>query len=163
MGRINAWEFAINLANDRPVIGGGYNIFKRRWFRVYAPDPDNVHDSHSIYFEVLAEHGYPGLVLFIGLLLSTWVSGSRIIRACKGNSELGWAENLARMLQVSIIGFMAAGAFLGLAYFDYFYHIVAIMIMLKVLVLGEGKQRSDASQLARNHRSARVGLAGPGA
>lgn len=161
LGRINAWKFAINLANDRPILGGGYDVFNKRWFRVYAPDPDNVHDSHSIYFEVLAEHGYPGLFLFIGLLLVTWFSGSRIIRGCKGNSELRWAEYLARMLQVSMIGYIASGAFLGLAYFDYIYHIVAIMIMLKVLVLKEGKQRSDASQFTRNQQMARIGLIRP--
>lgn len=161
MGRINAWNFAMNLANDRPIIGGGYDVFNGRWFRVYAPQPENVHDSHSIYFEVLAEHGYPGLALFVGLLSITWFSGSRIIRACKGNSELLWAENLARMLQVTIIGYMSAGAFLGLAYFDYIYHIIAIMIMLKVLVLEATKQPADATQVANNRGTARFGMARP--
>ena len=31
------------------------------------PIPDNVHDSHSIYFEVLGEHGFVGLGLFLRL------------------------------------------------------------------------------------------------
>ena len=30
-------------------------------FARYAPDPDDVHDAHSIYFEVLGEHGFVGL------------------------------------------------------------------------------------------------------
>ena len=161
LGRINAWKFAINLAEDRPIVGGGYDVFIKRWFRVYAPERENVHDSHSIYFEVLAEHGYPGLVLFVGLLLATWLSGSRIIRACKGNDELRWAENLARMLQVSISGYMISGAFLGLAYFDYIYHIVAIMIMLKVLVFEKEKQRSPEAPMVRNRQMARIGLMRP--
>jgi hypothetical protein len=33
--------------------------------------------------------------------------------------------DLAAMLQVSIIGYAAGGAFLGLAYFDYYYHLIA--------------------------------------
>lgn len=163
MGRINAWKFAINLADDRPIIGGGYFVFNKKWFRVYAPEPENVHDAHSIYFEVLAEHGYPGLILFIGLLLVTWLSGSRIIRACKEMADLRWAENLARMLQVSIIGYLSSGAFLGLAYFDYIYHIIAIMIMLKVLVFDAEKQRTDTPQFARSHQMERIGVARPGA
>ena len=161
LGRINAWKFAINLADDRPVLGGGYDVFNKRWFRVYAPQPENVHDSHSIYFEVLAEHGYPGLAMFVGLFLTTWLSGSRIIRACKGNEELRWAENLARMLQVSIVGYMISGAFLGLAYFDYIYHIVAIMIMLKVLVFEKEKQRSSVSPMVRGRQLARIGMVRP--
>ena len=161
LGRINAWKFAVNLANDRPIMGGGFDVFNKRWFRIYAPEPEKVHDAHSIYFEVLAEHGYPGLLLFVGLLLATWMSGSRIIRACKENTELRWAENLARMLQVSIVGFLSSGAFLGLAYFDYIYHIVAIMIMLKVLVFEAEKQRSSAAPITRNQQIARIGLIRP--
>jgi probable O-glycosylation ligase (exosortase A-associated) len=52
-GRINAWKMAVNLAKDKPF-GGGFETFQRGMFAAYAPDPNNVHDSHSIYFEVLA-------------------------------------------------------------------------------------------------------------
>lgn len=140
MGRINAWKFAMNLAADRPLVGGGYEVFTPLWFAQYAPNPADVHDAHSIYFEVLGEHGYVGLILFLGLLVATWLSGARIIRACKGNADLEWAEILARMLQVALVGYMVSGAFLGLAYFDYLYHIIAIMVVLKALVLMKGDQ-----------------------
>jgi len=48
MGRINAWWFAYNLSKDRPVLGGGANAFTRELFYIYAPQPGNHHDSHSI-------------------------------------------------------------------------------------------------------------------
>ena len=88
---------------------------------LYAPDPDNVHDSHSIYFEVLGEHGFVGLGLFLMLALMTWRTASWVIRRARRDREKRWAADLAAMMQVSLVGYASAGAFLGLAYFDYYY------------------------------------------
>jgi hypothetical protein len=38
------------------------------------------------------------------------------------------------MLQVSLTAFAGAGVFLGLAFFDLFYHLVAIMILTGAVV-----------------------------
>ena len=61
MGRVNAWHFAFNLASERPLTGGGFSAFTNDLFIRYAPDPFDVHDAHSIYFEVLGEHGFLAL------------------------------------------------------------------------------------------------------
>jgi putative inorganic carbon (hco3(-)) transporter len=60
MGRINAWWTAWNLAKDR-FTGGGFEMWQVPVFRQYAPNPNDVHDAHSIYFKVLGEHGFIGL------------------------------------------------------------------------------------------------------
>jgi probable O-glycosylation ligase (exosortase A-associated) len=135
MGRINSWQFAINIANHFPM-GGGYMVFTPHMFQSYAPHPESFHVAHSIYFQVLAEHGYFGLLLFLLLFLVTWRTASRINKHCRDKPELGWAANLARMCQVSIIGYLVAGAFLSLAYYDLIYYIIAIVVALeKVLIL----------------------------
>lgn len=134
MGRINAWYFAYNLALDRPVVGGGYLVFTPELFLEYAPVPDDFHDAHSIYFEVLGEHGFVGLGLFGLLGWLTFRSGSWVIRAAKERPDLVWARDLAAMIQVSLIGYAVGGAFLGLAYFDLYYHLVAITVILRHLV-----------------------------
>ena len=72
MGRVNAWWFAFNLANDRPILGGGANVFTKELFYRYAPEPENHHDVHSIYFEMLGEQGYPGLIIFIAMLFYSY-------------------------------------------------------------------------------------------
>ena len=41
------------------------------------------------------------------------------------------------MVQVSLIGYMSAGSFLGLQYFDLFYHLIAIIVITKMLVQKE--------------------------
>jgi probable O-glycosylation ligase (exosortase A-associated) len=133
MGRINAWWTAWHMASDR-LFGGGFEAFQAPTFQLYAPVPGQVHDVHSIYFEALGEHGFIGLFLFLTLMAMTWLKCSAIIRASKKNPEHAWARDLAAMLQVSLMGYMVGGAFLGLAYFDYFYHLVALAVVVYHLV-----------------------------
>jgi probable O-glycosylation ligase (exosortase A-associated) len=140
MGRINAWEFAFNLAKDRPLVGGGNQAFTPDLFARYAPEPDEVHDAHSIYFEVLAEHGFVGLILFLILGWFTWRTCSEVAKQARANPDGQWMADLAGMLQVSLVGYAASGAFLGLAYFDLYYHLIAIVVLLKVQSRQLGEQ-----------------------
>ncbi len=139
MGRINAWWMAYNLARDR-LPGGGFETFQYPTFLAYAPNPNDVHDAHSIYFEVLGEHGFIGLGLFLAIGYSAWRSCRWIMRRTKGRDDLKWIYDLASMLQVSLVGYASAGAFLGLAYFDLYYNLIALIVLAKVIatkVLGE--------------------------
>jgi putative inorganic carbon (HCO3(-)) transporter len=131
MGRINAWWFAFNLAKDHPITGGGFDIFSRDLFIKYAPEPYNHHDAHSIYFEVMAEHGFVGLGLFLALAFLALREGGRISRLAKGRDDLVWAGQLGRMTQASLVAYATSGAFLGLAYFDLYYHLIAILILTR--------------------------------
>ena len=127
-GRINSWHTAFNVAKDH-VVGGGFEMFQRPTFLQYAPHPDIVFDAHSIYFQVMGEHGFIGLGLFLLLGWLAWIRGQQIIKRCKHDPDKKWAADLAAMTQVSLIGYAVGGAFLGLAYFDLPYHIVVIMLL----------------------------------
>ena len=50
-----------------------------------------------------------------------------------------WASRVAQLTQVSLIGYAVGGLFLGLAYFDLPYHLMAIMILTKEYVRRELK------------------------
>jgi len=160
MGRINAWHTAFNVAKDR-ITGGGFEAFQVPTFEQYAPDPGNVHDVHSIYFEVLGEHGFIGFGLFVLIGLLAWRTGSKVIRECRKDPNRKWAADLAAMTQVSMVGYATGGAFLGLAYFDYYYHLVIILVLLYQIAvknawgtLEQGKSAdSDTAQAKREPRS----------
>ncbi|MEW6513519.1 MAG: putative O-glycosylation ligase, exosortase A system-associated [Pseudomonadota bacterium] len=137
MGRINAWWTAWNLAVDRFPIGGGFAMYEPDVFMRYAPNPDNILVAHSIYFQILGEHGFMGLFLFLTVFGLTWINGSWVLRSTKGKAELTWAHDLAAMCQVSLVGYAVGGAFLSLTYFDLPYYIVVILIVLRVLVRQE--------------------------
>ncbi len=134
MGRINAWWFALNLAKDNPLMGGGFRTFTPELFRIYAPEGEDFHDAHSIYFEVLGEQGFVGLGLFLALGALTLLTAQRVAKQAKLYPQLLWAYDLASLVQVSLVGYAVGGAFLGLAYFDFYYHLVAIVVVLQAIV-----------------------------
>jgi probable O-glycosylation ligase (exosortase A-associated) len=148
--RVRAWNNAIDLANTR-FIGGGMRALVHWGGR----------DSHSIYFGILGEHGWVGLGMFLLLLMFTWRSGSWVIRHAKRHADLIWARDLAAMTQVSLVGYMSAGAFLGLQYFDLFYHLIAIVVMTRWLVERRLAEAAAPAKLKGVPEAAVVGGARP--
>ncbi len=149
MGRINAWRMAFNLANDR-ITGGGFEIYDSYVFSMYAPIPEDIHAAHSIYFQVLGEHGWIGLVIYLALAVATWLAATSVTSRAKRDPELKWAADLATMCQVSLIGFAVGGAFLSLTYFDVPYYVMCVIVVLKILV---DKEVNEKTQLARARRN----------
>ena len=141
-GRINAWWVAWNVANDR-FFGGGFECFQWPTFKIYAPNPDNVHDVHSVFFEVLGEHGFVGLAIFLLLGLCTWLSAGWTARRARKIPGSAWISDMMRMVQCSLIAYATAGLFLGLAYFDYYYTLVIIVIATTWLVKRRIAGQSD--------------------
>jgi len=134
MGRINAWSMAINLVSDRPLVGGGFEIYTPSVFARYAPNPDDLHAAHSIYFQMLGEHGYVGLMLFLLLWFLVWCDAGWIIKHARERSDLQWALDLARMVQVSLVGYAVGGAFLSLAYYDVPFNLLVVLVLTRRLV-----------------------------
>jgi putative inorganic carbon (hco3(-)) transporter len=128
--RINAWTYSWRLACDYPLTGGGFETFSKDLFVRYAPNPADIHGPHSIYFGVLAEHGFPGLFLYLLMMGSCiWVVQKLRTWARLCGDEVGAAY--ATMLGVSLVGFLMSGFFLGRQYFDYMFTVMACIIALK--------------------------------
>src|SRR4029434_7558973 len=89
LGRLGAWRFAINLAHDRPLMGGGFDVFNPEAFQRWAPDV-RFQDSHSIWFQVLAMHGYVGLGIYLLLWWLAWGGATDIIPRCKTPVHSRW-------------------------------------------------------------------------
>jgi probable O-glycosylation ligase (exosortase A-associated) len=154
-GRFNAWWMAYNLAKDRPLTGGGFEVITPELFYAYAPNPEDLHAAHSVYFQALGEHGFVGLGLYLLLGLLTWRTGSWIIRNTRKLEEYRWAFNLATMIQVSFIGFATGGAFLSLLYFDVPYYLMGAMVATRVLVEKELRQKALSAVTAKASSSPR--------
>jgi len=151
MGRINAWETAINVAQDR-FAGGGFDMHSPSVFARYAPEIRLAGEGgvvqevqaipramHSIYFQILGDHGFLGLALFLLLWILVWRDASWIIRQSRSQKELQWASDLARMIQVSLVGYFVGGAFLSLAYYDVPYNLIVALVVARVLIEKEVK------------------------
>lgn len=132
-GRLNAWAMSWHLALDRPI-GGGFEVITPELFERYAPNPSNLHAAHSIYFQVLGEHGFPGLFLFLLLWFFAWRTAARAKSVASRHDDLAWAVRLALMVQVSLVAYLVGGAFLSLAYFDLPYDLLVILVALRSIV-----------------------------
>jgi len=157
MGRINAWQMAINLANDRPLVGGGFEIYTPKVFSRYAPNPDDLHAAHSIYFQMLGEHGYVGLLLFLLLWWLVWRDAGWIIKHSRDRTDLQWALDLARMIQVSLVGYAVGGAFLSLAYYDVPYNLLVVLVLTRRLVERELEGADQKQELPAEAQVAEAG------
>lgn len=136
MGRIFAWQTAVNVANDH-VTGGGFEMYDRSVFNVYAPSAGDsrfnskiARAAHSIYFQVLGEHGYLGLFLFVMIWISAWRVAAGLRRNSRDDPDIGWLYHFGGMAQVALVGWAVGGAFLSLAYFDVPYNLVVALVIV---------------------------------
>lgn len=127
MGRISAWWMAWNLAWHYPF-GIGFNAVRPELFALYSPYPDMVQAAHSIYFQIIGHHGFIGFFLFIGIFFSTWRCTNWVIKERERIPETQWCEDLAVMCQVSLLAYFVGGSFLSLAYFDFPYNIMVLVV-----------------------------------
>jgi probable O-glycosylation ligase (exosortase A-associated) len=149
MSRIWTWTTLWNAAVDRPFLGAGFAADNLAVFAKYAPQGSEyavfagrVFVAHSIYFQVLGEHGFVAFTLFMLLGVTTWLSASRIASQTKDHAELGsWMPLLMRMVQVSLIGYAVGGAFLSLAYLDLPYYVMGFVVSSGALVQQANKKR----------------------
>jgi putative inorganic carbon (HCO3(-)) transporter len=148
--RLVAWETTWRFVQDYPITGGGFdtlpdvNVFQR-----YQPRPLPLGflstAPHSIYFQLLADHGFVGLFLFLLLIGSCLLSLYRIGRAARRIPDGQWMMHYAWMIQISILAFMTAGAFLGFVYLDVIYEMIGAVVILKILYAGELARQSEKS------------------
>jgi putative inorganic carbon (hco3(-)) transporter len=134
-GRLIAWQVAFRYAVDHFPFGAGfYGPQLGGVFHTYFPGVQ-THAAHSIYFQVLGEHGFPGLMIYLLLLASAFLTCSKVIGAARKQPEMRWIADLGVAMQASLFVFCVAGAGLSMAYYDLFVIIVLMLLPLRALVL----------------------------
>ena len=136
--RLVAWGTTWNFVMDYPVAGGSFRSLPNvDLFQRYQPEPlpEGFLSTapHSIYFQTLGEQGFVGLGLYLLLIGSCIATLRRLRRQARILGNAGWVITYADILEVSLVGFLVSGAFLGLANFDLFFQIIACTVILKIL------------------------------
>jgi probable O-glycosylation ligase (exosortase A-associated) len=145
MSRVKSWKLAIIMAIRSPFVGGGFDsAFTNRatidslimnWDMVdFIPSSafnvgDSVFVAHSIYFQVLADHGFLGLFLYLGLLFTAYTTLTKINK----KTTIAWHRNLSEKLKLALLVFMVSGAALSSAYNDLIFTILGCTAALSVL------------------------------
>ncbi len=124
MARLEVWHTAWVMATSRPLVGAGF--YATYWQPVvsqFVPDAD-TRAVHSIWLEVLGEHGFPTFFIWVGMSIAGAVYARRTIKRATGVPGLEWCVTLAKMTQVSMIAYLVGGSFLSLCYWDYYFTIL---------------------------------------
>lgn len=130
MGRINAWYVAWDVAKDR-VFGAGMFYQIPELFYLYGRFETTVRAAHSIYFQVLGNHGFGGLFLFLMIWISTFRAAGWLRKNGGKVPETRWVVTFGAMAQVCLVGYAVGGAFLSLAYFDLPYNVMVAVVLTK--------------------------------
>lgn len=138
MGRIEAWGYAWRRALESPLTGGGFETF-RGWVR----------DVHSAYFEILGEHGFIALGLWMTLLFGTMIMLSGLRKRALEVEGMEWIKPYAEALQISLGAYAVGGAFLGCAYWEIFYQLIGICVLMKVFLYREIETQEMSARMSR--------------
>lgn len=151
MGRVVAWKLSFIMAVRHPFLGGGFksleflpnwvdltrDFYSYPWFYTgdLYPTLHYARAAHSVYFQVLGEHGFVGLAIYLTCLGGAFFKAARILQEVKNSNGPEWIKSLSTMLQLSIFVFSVGGAALSFAYFDLIFAIFALLIVLEKRIL----------------------------
>jgi probable O-glycosylation ligase (exosortase A-associated) len=164
MGRVVAWKLSFILALQNPVFGGGFksletfsvwsqlsqHFFSYDWFYTGTALPNTKagRAAHSVYFQVMGEHGFVGLAIYLSALVGAFRKAGRIARSVRLQGGPAWIRTLATMLQLSIFSFALGGAALSFAYFDLLFALIGLLIVLEARILPAARRAMLASTTA---------------
>lgn len=136
-GRFEAWRTSWNVAVDRPFTGGGFRaLWNPDIWSIYSGlqlEGPRSTDAHSLYFEVLEEHGFLGMGLYLLVLAGTLVTLRQIRKRWWDHPEHAYLANYAEMTQLCLYPFLVVGAFISVAFFDLYFFFVLASVMLRSL------------------------------
>lgn len=139
--RESVWGWAFDFSKKHPL-GGGFRVNRLTAINVQLPvkTPDGqikgyksvpqlARAFHSSYVEVLAEQGYPGLLLYVGIIGGTLLQlGAMMRRYAKAGADEIWKHDLAQALFRALAVYAVGGLFVGLSTQTTLYMLVAISL-----------------------------------
>jgi O-antigen ligase len=117
--RLAYWEDGIEIMNQHPVLGVGYNNWLPYYHDFYNPAGEL---PHNIFVEAGSELGYLGLAGFVALIVATFVVNARTRRLAERLPDWGPVlRGMAFGLDGAVVGFMISGFFVTVLYYPFFW------------------------------------------
>ena len=151
MGRVVAWKLSFIMASQNPFFGGGFKSLEtvKVWARLcqdflaypyfysadVLPDPTFARAAHSVYFQVLGEHGFGGLMIYLALLFTAFRKSRQVVSEGRKKGAPSWIIDFAICLQLCLFVFCVGGAALSLAYFELTFAVFAMILVLHFRIL----------------------------
>lgn len=149
--RFDAWFWAMDYANDHPIFGGGFGVFRLNIQVVKESEAYLL--AHSNFFQILGEHGYVGLALYMLMIFAVFMTCRRIEIASRGRPEVYWERDLAISLRIATIGYIVGGITITHDFFELFYVYVGMVAATRSLVVEKIGLQAYKGKVKQSNRS----------
>lgn len=154
--RLAVWGWTLDFVRDHPL-GGGFGAYRLNKLEVEvrerSGDGNNMSEDttvvtdrarafHSSYFEVLGEHGYPGLAIFLAMLVVALVQLRRLYTRFRDSETDRWIADMARAVGHTLIVYMAGSIFVGVAFQSTQYYLLATTAALAHIASRRAKPKA---------------------
>ena len=156
-GRLHAWRAGTKMALNN-VLGVGAGNFPNNFPKYRAADaPSRWMTAHSMYFLILGELGFLGLLLLLKLVFGNFRSNVRLRRRLEQRDPKQFSADIRSLdlFNAGILGFAVAGAFLSVTYYPHIFVLGGLAIALRRVVAEDAGLVGDAATAKRPMR--RVG------
>lgn len=124
--RLARWGKGVEMVKKNPLLGVGY----QNWAVADAKYFDGEgQECHNIFIECASELGFPGLFVFVLLIIACFRSNFETIRTALLSGDI-FAANLAKSLNLALIAYLVAGCFVTVLYYPYFWVNLAMSVAL---------------------------------
>lgn len=142
--RVAVWNWTLDFVKEHPL-GGGFGAYRLNNLEIEVRRrsgegnvtserttivTDQARAYHSSYFEVLGETGYPGLLLFVGMLTLALVQLRRVFKRFNEREEDHWLADASRAVGFSLIIYMVGQIFVGIGFQSSLYHLLGLTAAL---------------------------------
>jgi probable O-glycosylation ligase (exosortase A-associated) len=147
-GRIVVWRWTVDYVRNRPWMGGGFQSYLANAGQIkkYVREGESLSlnvpakSSHSIYFEMLGEHGYVGLLLFL-LLLTHVLLSNRVV--ARQRTHPPWLKEAGISLSRAIMVFCIGGLFIHGTFLPVLWILFGLSVSLRNLE-SQAKESAEA-------------------
>jgi len=142
-GRVVVWRWTIDFAAEN-FLGGGFHAYRanKGMLDKYTESGNtfsNAKAFHSVYFEVLGEHGYIGFFCFMSILA---LSLLKLVKITRNKDGPEWASDASFAIFIALSTLLAGSNFVGIAFRPYIYYFVALAIALEKVYYAKNLQKS---------------------
>ena len=165
--RLMAWTVHWNIARDHPFVGAGFEFDmaddgryltygSEKYLKSFTDASKESAAAHSIYFQILGQHGFVAFFIYLWLLVSVHLTLLRLRTIGRNNPDTAWIGTYATGLLIGLLGYLVSGAFLSSAYFDlaWLYFAFAAILSHEIALVMPNRGHESPAPV---HRSVRAG------
>lgn len=137
--RLHFWRVAVAMADSSPLTGIGFSAFMSAYDTFDTSHGEFGHRRavHSSWFNVLADLGYTGLLLFVLNIVGVFVGSWQVHWLSRRRPEMRELRDYAAAFEQSLAAFAVSGSFVSFTYIEMLWHVIGFNIALVFIARDE--------------------------